>query len=131
MAYLPDPTKLQVQDPRKVVTVIVPAGAAGGPSVAVDLQGYRVGAIVMPGTWVAASLTFLGSPDDNSDYQSVYDGDGGEVAMTVVQAQTHVPNAVQTLALTAFRFLQLRSGTKTVPVDQTVQRTLTLVLVPV
>lgn len=104
-------------------TAVIANGAS--LSGAVDLGGRKLVAIIMPGTWTAASLTFQGSVD-GTNFFNVYDG-ATERALTVAA------NYYSALAIgdwVGFRWLKIRSGTAGTPVNQAAERTLTLVVQP-
>lgn len=107
-------------------TVTIAAGATG-LSEEVDLEGYALMAIQMPDAWEAAVLTFLGATATGGTFQSVYDDQGNEVTVQAAASRC-IGVDVAAGALAAIRFLKIRSGTAAVPVDQTVSRTITLVL---
>lgn len=79
----------------------------------------RLCAIVMPGTWDAANITFQVS-DDGVTYQNMFDDAGNEVTITN-------PAANKTMALrndlkrlfSRFQFIKVRSGTSGAAVNQT------------
>lgn len=111
-------------DPISSVDAVIPAGATGLSGV-VDL-GYGVlQGFIMPGTWIAAALTFQASLDGENFY-NLYDN-GTEVNMTV-----GVDRFVQLdpVKWQGIRYLKLRSGTAATPVNQTASRTIKLIVRP-
>ena len=91
----------------------------------VDLGGRKLVAIVMPGTWTAASLTFQASPD-GVNFFNVYDG-ATERALTVAASYYSALNIADWVGI---RWLKVRSGTAGSAVNQVAERTLTLVIQP-
>lgn len=105
------------------VDVVIPSGAAG-LSAYVDLKGNIPVAIQMPGTWVAAALTFQASLDGGTTFNDLYDTDGSEISLTVAAARVVV---LSTPAIFwAGGLIKVRSGTAATPVNQTADRTLKL-----
>lgn len=108
--------------PTDIVTVDIASGATGLSAI-VDLTGLTIVRIIMPGTWVAANLTFAASETAGGTFTNIYDALGTEY--TVVAAASRriiVPPA----DLLGDCHLKIRSGTSGTPVDQTATRTLTL-----
>jgi len=105
-------------------TVVIANGAS--LSGAVDLGGRKLAAIVMPDTWTAAALTFQASPDGVT-YYNVYDG-ATERSLTVAASYYSALNVSS--GWVGIRWLKIRSGTASVPVNQAAARTLTLVIQP-
>jgi hypothetical protein len=103
------------------------ATIANGASLSgvVDLGGRKLVAIVMPGTWTAASLTFQASPDGVT-YYNVYDG-ATERALVVAASYYSALNIGDWVG---FRYLKIRSGTAASAVNQAAERVLTLVMQP-
>jgi hypothetical protein len=104
-------------------TAVIASGAS--LSGAVDLGGRKLVAIVMPGTWTAASLTFQASPDGVT-YYDVYDG-ATERALTVAASYY---SALAIGDWVGLRWIKVRSGATGTPVNQAAERTLTLVIQP-
>ncbi len=121
-------------------TIIIPTsrtgGAGGGGAVfastltiangaslsnAIDLGSLRLVAIVMPVAWTPADITFLGSVDGDT-YSNVYLGDGVEYS---VSADASRLIFIEPIYFSMIRYLQLRSGTAGVPVNQGAARVLT------
>ena len=97
----------------------------GSLSGIVDLGGRKLVAIVMPGTWTAAALTFQASPD-GVNFFNVYDGPT-ERQLTVAASYYSELNISDWIGI---RWLKIRSGTAGTPVNQAAERTLTLVIQP-
>lgn len=105
------------------VDVTIAAGATG-LSGALDLKGMTPVAIQMPGTWVAADITFQVSLDGGVSYLDLYDEAGTEI---VVKAAASRVIALNTVA----KYwnggkIKIRSGTAALAVNQTASRTLIL-----
>jgi hypothetical protein len=92
----------------------------------IDLGLMRLGRIAMPGTWVAADLTFQTS-HNGADWNNLYDKDGAEYTVKAAASRSMLIPLSDMLSV---RYLRIRSGTSAAPVNQTASRTLTLVLVP-
>jgi hypothetical protein len=103
------------------------ATIANGASLSgvVDLGGRKLVAIVMSGSWTAASLTFQASPDGVT-YYDVYDG-ATERSISVAASYY---SALAIGNWIGFRHLKIRSGTTGTPVNQGGARVLTLVMQP-
>ena len=105
------------------VTATIASGATG-LSAAVDLREYgTLIGISMPGTWVAANLTFQTSADGGTTYQNFYDSVGNEYTVTAAASRNIMINAADFLGV---RYLKIRSGTSGTPVNQTASRDLIL-----
>lgn len=113
--------------------VQIPAGATG-LSEEVRLLGLHVLAIQMPADWTAANLTLQGKPGYgvvNDTFQNVYDASGNEVTITAADDRYIVMTGAALDALFGLSVVKFRSGTSGTPVDQTTERTLTLITVPI
>lgn len=97
----------------------------GSLSGIVDLGGRKLVAIVMPAAWDAAGLTFQASPD-GTNFFNVYDG-ATERALTVAASYY---SALAIGDWIGVRWFKIRSGAAGTPVNQTAERTLTLVIQP-
>ena len=106
---------------------VIVANGAAGLSAEVDLEGYTLAAIQMPATWVAANITFQAATASGGTFQDVYDDSDLEVTVVAVQGHCVTVDAAA-LKLGALRHIKLRSGTAAAPVNQTADRTLTLIL---
>lgn len=122
MATVSNPTYLP---PTVTVTATIASGAS--LSGAVDLGQNRLWAVLMPGTWTAAALTFQASLDGIT-YYSLYDNTGTEVSWTVAASQFQYE--LFPAKWLAIRWLKIRSGTAGTPVNQGGDRTLTIIGVP-
>lgn len=112
--------------------VTIPSGTAlsGTANIAALYQGggvQKLMAIAMPAGWDAASLTFQVSVDGGTTWLNAYDSSGTEIAATAAASHyIYLPPA----AFAAAGVLRVRSGTGSVPVNQTADRVLTLVTTP-
>jgi hypothetical protein len=88
----------------------------------VDLGRTILSGIVMPSGWTAASLTFAGSADNTTFVPVNYNG--AELTLAVAASQGY---SLDTSTFMPWRYLQIRSGTAGVPVNQGAARTLTLI----
>ncbi len=105
-----------------------------------DLTGFQVVAIQMPAAWDAANLTFQARPGKKfatttekpeETLQNVYDDAGTEVSVTAAASRYIAVTGTKLDALLACGALKVRSGTSGVPVNQTANRVLTLVVQPI
>ena len=94
---------------------------------AIDLSAGRLARIALPAAWTTANLTFQTSPD-NSTFYDLYDAFGSEYTVTVGGASRSI--VISLADFISVRYLKIRSGTTSVPVNQGADRILTLVLVP-
>ena len=92
----------------------------------VDLEGARLVGILMPAVWDAATVSFEGSDDDSSFFEV---GDGtAEISLTAAGGWiVAIPRG--TLDGVG-KFVKIRSGTSVAPVNQTAERTVTLLVRP-
>jgi len=104
-----------------LIEVTIPNGTA--LSEEVSLAGRTLVGIVMPAVWTAAVMTFQGGVVLGT-LANVKDKAGAELTLTVV-ADTFVVMPV--LELLSIRFLKVRSGTATMPVNQGGERVIELV----
>ena len=104
----------------------------GTQSAPIDLEGYQLGALIMPAAWTASGgITFLASDTIDGTYGPVYDDSGIEVKVTAASggaAGTRIPLVQCALALASLRFIKLRSGVAGAEVAQTAARTIVLSL---
>jgi hypothetical protein len=101
-------------------------------SATVNLSSLVLVGIQLPAAWDAANITFLHSTD-NSTFQSVF-GPTAEYALTSPAANLYITvdgaAAAANVSRALTHWVQIRSGTSATPVNQTANRTLTLVLLP-
>jgi hypothetical protein len=109
---------------RHTRSLVIASGTSLSP--ATDLGAQRLQGIQMPAAWDAANLTFQGSADGVT-YNDVYDS-AGEHSVTAAASRMIMVDAEK---FRAIRYLKVRSGTTGVAVNQTADRTLTLVTVPI
>ena len=108
----------------KKINVVITSGTS--LSAVADLSDggmWEVVGIVMPDTWTAANLTFQSALDVT--YQNVYKEDGTEYTVTAAASRNIGLDPVM------FRHaakLKIRSGTSGSAVNQTADRTVTLLL---
>ncbi len=106
----------------KLVTI------ANGQSLSgqIDLEGYALVGIYMPAAWTTANLTFLASDVTGGTFQDIYD-DNGNPANAAANAGRCIGLDQIAGVLAPFRFLKLRSGTASTPVNQGADRTIKLI----
>lgn len=97
--------------------------SAASISSSIDLGTGRLVAILYPGTWTAAALTFQASTD-NSTFGDIYDA-ATERNYTVTAGKYVVLSPIDWISV---RYLKLRSGTAASAVTQGGNRDFTLVL---
>lgn len=105
-------------------TTVTIANGASLSGVAAIPPGFSVSAVIMPGTWTAAELTFQAA-HDNSTFGNVYDVAGTEYKS---QAAASRWIAIDPVDLLAAPFVKVRSGTSGAAVSQGGDRVLILVL---
>lgn len=96
-------------------------------SAAIDLDGFILGAVLLPATWTAANLTILAS-HDGATWLPVYDRGGTEYVITAASGRWVT---VTREATESFRHVKLRSGVVATPVNQGAARLIHLALVTV
>ena len=109
-----------------VSTITIPAGQSLSGPVELRPQG-RAGfctaaVLVMPSAWTAADITFQGSID-GSTFGNLFDDSGAEVVVKAGAGRVIVLPAADFWGL---RWIKVRSGTSTSPVNQSAQRVLTI-----
>ena len=109
--------------PIKAIEATIPINTA--LSDILDTGGGRVVGVIASAAWTAATLGFLGGMDGVNMY--TLDDGTAEVAEVIVAGNQL---ALQTNLEGAGRYIQLRSGTKAVPVNQTTERTLYVLVLP-
>ena len=109
--------------PIKAIKCTIPINTA--LSDIVDTSGGKVVGVIAPAAWSAATLGMLGGMDGTNMY--TLDDGANEVAEVIVAGNQI---ALQTNLEGAGRYIQLRSGTKAVPVNQAAERTLYVLVRP-
>ncbi|WP_424133847.1 hypothetical protein [Roseomonas chloroacetimidivorans] len=107
--------------PTLLSATIANGAALSGP---VDLDDKSLVAIVMPGAWTAAPLTFQCSVDNGATWNNVFDATGSEVSISAATG-THI--LIEPAKFVGAKLIRLRSGTSAAPVNQAAARTITLV----
>lgn len=109
------------------VTIASSASLSDARDLGLTTSGAKFVGIVMPASWDTADLTFQGS-DDNATFNNVYDDNDAEVTVQAGSARSiGFRNEVQQ-ALSAFRFIKVRSGSAASPVTQSASRILNLLV---
>jgi hypothetical protein len=93
---------------------------------AVNLAGFRAVGIQMPSAWTAANLTFQAS-FDGTTYVDLYDDAGNEQTATAAASRFMFLTPAEWAGI---RYLKIRSGTTSVPVNQGAARTIQLITRP-
>ena len=97
-------------------------------SAAVALGGAEIVGIEAPATWETAALTFAASITLSGTYVPLYDSDGGELSIAIAAIRMIGLTAEEASILQGLPFIKLRSGTLATPVDQTAEKTLSLIV---
>lgn len=110
--------------------VTIPSGTSTS-GLALLYDSELVG-IIMPAAWTTAPITFIGS-DDGNNFFGLFDGTGTNgIKVTTPTPSTYIAIGEETNVKSEhFRGiigLVIRSGTSGLPVNQTADRVLTLVL---
>lgn len=113
----------------QILTTTVTIANGASLSDAADLDQYTLAAVVLPGTWTAAGLTFQVTYD-GTNYFDLSDYFDGEVTVS-----STIAVASKAISLRPSQFLRVagvkvRSGTSGTPVNQGGARILTLVYSP-
>lgn len=90
-----------------------------------NLNGADVVGIEMPSAWDAANLTFRGG-ESSASMRDLYHADGATEYTATAAASRYI--LIDQDKLRGVRFLQIRSGTAGVPVNQTAERLINVVL---
>ena len=109
-------------DARVISTTIPDNEALSGM---VDLKSYEFVALELPETFNTTTLTFQSkakvtdeiSNIDTEDWDDVYTDDGTELSITVAAGRVVVLTGDKARALSAIRYLRVRSGTSATPVN--------------
>jgi hypothetical protein len=108
----------------------VPAAIAAGANLtpALKLEGFGVVRIALPASWDTANLTFQVSDEENGTFTDLYDSDGNEVVV-IASANRNIVLPARIFG-TGFFFIKVRSGTSATAVNQSVARTLKMIVRP-
>ena len=91
----------------------------------IDLEDYQFGGFQMPAGWTTACITILASTERDGTYQPVYQY-GLEVKENVIAGKyCAVENP---MAFATLKYIKVRSGTETTPVNQSAEREIILVV---
>jgi len=120
-----------MQEYAVIGTQIPPNEALSG---CVDIGGFNLVALEMPEGWAGTAITFQAKanrvPDEQAtpeDWDNVYDDTGTEVSITVASNRVVVIGTVTKSAIGALRYIRIRSGTSTTPVNQNPAREIKLI----
>lgn len=108
-----------------VATATIASGAS--QSDVVDTQGHTSFMLLMPAAWTTAHITFLASDSPSGTFLKVMKQDGTELDVNVAASGAY---ALETLSpqLCIARYIKLRSGTASVPVNQGAERTIKVLM---
>lgn len=108
----------------------VKIGAGGSLSNVIDGKGYRLTKIFMPAAWDAANLTFQEAPSPNGTFQNLYDDAGTPAEITIpVSAGKNTVISTNKDKFVGMTYFKIRSGTSSLAVSQTAERTIGLLFV--
>ena len=109
----------------ETITVIIASGATGLQTGFIELQGgAELVALHMPGTWVAAAITFDASSARAGTYNGIFDSDGTELSLSAAADRAISLTQEERNLVSDHPYVKLRSGTEGTPVDQTAERTI-------
>jgi hypothetical protein len=107
----------------KIVTTNVTITNGQSLSPAVDVGGTTLVAVQMPASWTTANLTLQASVD-GTNFFNIFSSAGVEYTLTAA-ASTFI--VLDPTDMAGVRYLKIRSGTSSTPVNQGADRVLTLV----
>lgn len=109
------------------ITKVTTIASGESLSSAIDLEVYKLAAILMPAAWTAAGVTFeiAESNQASATWRPLFDDQGNEVTVTTAAGRAVGLDSMAG-ALAACRYVKIRSGTSGAPVNQTADRTLIL-----
>ena len=113
----------QVQGRYRTEVATIASGAA--LSNEIDIEGTHYLALSISSGWTAAGITFQAAAFSSGTFQDIYDNAGTEVSITAASSRCVEINKTAILPL---RYIKLRSGTTTLPVNQTVTRTINILM---
>ena len=87
-------------------------------------NGSRLAIVGMPAAWDAANLTFQVSLDNQVSWLNLYDSSGSEYSVTAAASRAIMIPLADFIGVTD---MKIRSGTAAAAVNQTANRTLTIV----
>lgn len=97
----------------------------------IDLGSNKLMAIEFPTTWAGTSITFQSKVERNENgletWRNVYDDAGSEVTATVGSNRIVGLDALA-LELSSLRYIRIRSGTSSSPVNQNPTKLLRLIV---
>lgn len=103
-------------------SVLIASGAS--LSAAVPIGDHVPVGIAMPSGWDAAGLTFQVSSDGGTTWNELYDSSGNETTLTVALGR-YIP--LDPTVWIGINHIKIRSGTAASAVNQTADRSLTLI----
>lgn len=116
-------------DPKMTIqeTAIISKGES--ESTVICKSGYKNMLIIMPAEWTAADITFLVSNNPTTGFvKLVKASDESEITSKASASEAVNMDGTLKEALGACAYVKIRSGTSSVPVNQTNPRTLIVVL---
>lgn len=112
---------MSISDGHAIATIAESASLSG----AVNLQGQRLAAIIMPSAWTTANLTFQAAENNGGTFNDMYDSSGTEITVTAGASRFIRLSVSDWLGV---RSLKVRSGTTGSAVNQAAAREIILVL---
>lgn len=87
-------------------------------------EGLFPVALIIPGAWTPADITFQASID-GTNFSNLYDEDANEITVTANTSRFIVLTPSEWVGV---RYLKIRSGSAAAPINQTAERTITVVV---
>ena len=106
----------------EVRSVTLSSGSSLSPGI--DLDGLTLVGILMPSTWDGTAITFRASINGTAWFD-LYDAAGNEVTLSVAPSRYI---QIDPRRFVGIRYLRIRSGTGSAPVNQTASRVVQLIL---
>ncbi len=114
-------------DKRNAIVKAVIANGASESNI-INLGDYKCIDIYMPNGWTTAALSFLISPTYSGyNYETLEDDLSAEVSVAA-QAESVIALDTNVVNMVAGKFIKIRSGTESTPVNQAGARTIYLIL---
>lgn len=108
-----------------VATATIASGAS--QSDVIDTQGHTSFMLLMPSAWTTAHITFLVSDSPTGTFLKAMSQNGTELDISVAAGGAY---ALETASpqLCIARYIKLRSGTASSPVNQAAERTIKVIM---
>lgn len=113
---------------RAYATATVTLSTSTSLSGALDLEGFSLAAIQMSTGWTDADLSFQAAASSSGTFMDIYDYNGVELTVETTASRVVSLGGAIGEVLAPIRHMKVRSGTSTSGVNQSTDRTLTLIL---